>query len=133
MNPTFFIKIIDGKLILWDYKKHNQFEITQKHLMRILVISRGSVFNNSQIDCEICASSIFETCDNERWGWDILSYIFHIGTQMGLGADQDLPPMTNTLSIVHQYSMKCPTYRLSMKVKLLFYQKRKNICSLINL
>ncbi|MDE9463078.1 SagB/ThcOx family dehydrogenase [Xenorhabdus bovienii] len=95
MSPTFFLKIVNGKLILWDYKNHNQFEITKEHLLRIIEISQGVEFSDSKIDRDIRESNIFDTFDAKRWGWDMLSYIFHLGTQAGLFSGQELSRHAN--------------------------------------
>ncbi|MET3553961.1 SagB family peptide dehydrogenase [Burkholderia sp. 567] len=92
-NPMFFIKIIGGKLILWDYRKHSQYEITANHIRRLLEISRGDDLTESGLDAEIAASGILADDDRklEDWGWDCLSQIFHIGTQIVLEDGVDLP------------------------------------------
>lgn len=92
-NPLFFIKIIDGKLILWDYRKHTQYEISAAHVQRLLDISRGSKASDLNVDRDIVASRVLEGDDRkfEAWGWDCLSQIFHIGTQIVLEEGGDLP------------------------------------------
>lgn len=91
MNPSFFMKIIDGKLVAWDYRQHNQFEISERHLQRIIAIASGNDYENTKIDNEIRDSRLLDSDDGTRWGWDVLSRIFHIGTQIGLNAGDDLP------------------------------------------
>lgn len=92
-NPDFFIKIINGKLILWDYRRHIQFELSIDHLRRILEISQGSSVTNHEIDLEIKQSGIFDVDKRKmsNWGWDCLSKIFHIGTQIVLEDGSKLP------------------------------------------
>ncbi|WP_038744873.1 SagB/ThcOx family dehydrogenase [Burkholderia savannae] len=92
-NPLFFIKIIDGKLILWDYRQHDQYEISSGHVQRLLEFSQGAAVSDSVIDSEIIGSGILK--DDSRnfkdWGWDCLSQIFHIGTQIVLEDGAHLP------------------------------------------
>ncbi|WP_175682236.1 SagB family peptide dehydrogenase [Burkholderia cenocepacia] len=92
-NPMFFIKIIDGELVLLDYRKHSQYEISIEHVRRLLEISRGDDQPKSSLDAEIEASGILADDDRnlEDWGWDCLSQIFHIGTQIVLEDGADLP------------------------------------------
>jgi SagB-type dehydrogenase family enzyme len=92
-SPPFFIKIIDGKLILWDYRKHAQYEISPAHTQRLLDVALGANLTESSIDREIDASGIFagDSRNLENWGWDCLSQIFHIGTQVVLEDGADLP------------------------------------------
>ena len=92
-NPLFFVKIIDGKLILWDYRAHAQYEVSPSHIQRILDISRGSEITDSALDREIAASRVLADDDRDfaAWGWDCLSRIFHIGTQVVLEEGASLP------------------------------------------
>lgn len=92
-DPPFFIKVINEKLILWDYRNHAQYEISPAHVQRLLEIARGAVINESKIDREIAASGVFadDRRDLGTWGWDCLSQIFHIGTQIVLKEGGELP------------------------------------------
>lgn len=92
-NPLFFIKIINGKLILWDYRAHAQYEVSSSHVQRLLEMSRGSEVTASAVDREIIEARIL--ADDDRnfadWGWDCLSHIFHVGTQIVLEDGANLP------------------------------------------
>jgi len=92
-NLLFFIKIIDGKLILWDYRRHAQYEISLAHIQRLLEISRGSEVSGSKMDRDIIASRVLKEDGRnfEAWGWDCLSQMFHIGTQIVLEEGGELP------------------------------------------
>lgn len=91
MTPTFFIRVIDGKLILWNYATHDQFEIDIAHLERILALSKGALPNDSPIDNSIVSSGCLEHADPVAWQWDCLSRIFHVGTQIGLRPGESIP------------------------------------------
>lgn len=81
LNPFLFLLIENGQIILWDYKHHQQFEITSSYLERLLAISRGDESDNI-IDEELLKANIISFADHDtEWGWDHLSKIFHIGTQ----------------------------------------------------
>jgi SagB-type dehydrogenase family enzyme len=89
MTPSIFLSVIDGKLVLWDYVKHEQYEIKIAHLSRILEVSAGESLGQSDIDVDLTNAGVFSNPEPELWGWDCLSRIFHIGTQIGLNADFD--------------------------------------------
>ncbi|KMW73072.1 nitroreductase [Photorhabdus luminescens subsp. luminescens] len=91
-DPLFFIRFIEGKTILWDYRRHIQYEIDEKHIKRIKEIVNGEQLTDSEIDQEIHESGILSSDDRDfkKWGWDCLSQIFHIGTQIVLEDGMDL-------------------------------------------
>jgi len=81
LNPYVFFLLINGKIICWDYKNHNQFELEKEYFERLLEIS-GIASNDSPIDSQLLDTNL--VAGNETpviWGWDELSKIFHFGTQ----------------------------------------------------
>lgn len=81
LSAFHFLKINEGKTILWDYKNHTQFEIEKNHLGRLREYSNGSVYSDSALDQEILQSGILtEEPPNTKWGWDWLAHIYHYGT-----------------------------------------------------
>jgi SagB-type dehydrogenase family enzyme len=82
MTPSIFLRITDGRLFLWDYYNHNQYELDIAHLQRIIDISSGKLPLDSPIDQQIMQSGIFDKCESGTWGWDCLSRIYHIGSQI---------------------------------------------------
>ncbi len=82
MKPEFFIQIDNGKLILWNYRRHEQFEIDKPTLSRLLDLSRDDCESTSRMDDEIAKSKCMESPCPSNWGWDCLSRIFHVGTQI---------------------------------------------------
>lgn len=82
MTPPIFLRIMNGRLILWDYYHHNQYEIDIRHLQRIIEMSDGAQITDSSIDQEITNTGIFVNPETDDWGWDWLSRIFHVGTQI---------------------------------------------------
>lgn len=82
LNSYLFFIILEGKLISWDYKNHQQFELDEKHLNRLLEISKNSnVIDEIDIDLSD-ARLIFYDEQVDHWGWDCLSKIFHFGTKI---------------------------------------------------
>lgn len=93
IDPFIFITLINGKLILWDYRNHNQYEIDDDYMKRIKDLVNGDKFTDSLIGKTIIDSGILD-CDDRNmcsWGWDCLSKIFHIGTQVVLDKNMSLP------------------------------------------
>lgn len=91
MADSFFIRVINGKIILWDYKQHAQYEIDLPHFERIVELTAGAKLTNSPIDEVLSTSGIFNNKETNAWGWDCLSRIFHVGTQIGLQEGGEFP------------------------------------------
>ncbi len=60
MTPSVFLRIVDGRLILWDYLNHRQFEIQTAHLNRLIEISAGDSPGDSEIDSDIADSRVLD-------------------------------------------------------------------------
>lgn len=89
INPYLFFLIQDGNILLWDYKNHQQFEITIEYFQRLLELSDGSPVTDSPVDQELLqAKALTSNTVQTPWEWDIVSQIFHIGTQ-------DIPVLVN--------------------------------------
>lgn len=87
LNNELFFLLKDGSLILWDYKNHQQFTLTTPYFERLLAHSRGEVQEVhgtlADIDQHLLKEGILLTEEPQRpiWKWDMLSYIYHIGTR----------------------------------------------------
>lgn len=86
INPNIFINLEDNKALLWDYKNHKQYLLEQSYVNRLMDISGGAVIidEDNPIDNAFKAAGIIDHQDNgddPDWQWDILSRIFHVGTQ----------------------------------------------------
>lgn len=81
LSDDIFIFFKDNKPYLWDYAKHQQFEITTSDFHRLTEFAKGSVLTDRPEDRSINAAEILlDSAPRSSWGWDILSKIFHIGT-----------------------------------------------------
>lgn len=81
LHEYHFLRIWNGKLILWDYKNHTQFEVEPAYLTRLIDYSRGLCPSPDSIDAEIAATGVLaDRRPDENWGWDWLSHVFHYGT-----------------------------------------------------
>ena len=83
LNPNLFIQIENGEFVLWDYDNHEQYALESDYLNRLLEWSKGSVTDTNSIDKELLEANLLvrEIPTEEKWGWDVLSHIFHKGTQ----------------------------------------------------
>lgn len=82
MTPTAFLKILNGKLILWNYLQHEQYEITPTHVSRLIELLSGSTKGDTDVDADLAEAGLLSQEDPSNWGWDCLSRIFHVGTQV---------------------------------------------------
>jgi len=53
VNPFLFFLIREGKIIAWDYKSHQQYELEKDYFVRLLELSHGSVIDRIIIDNEL--------------------------------------------------------------------------------
>jgi SagB-type dehydrogenase family enzyme len=95
LTPSVFLRVTDGKLILWDYRRHAQYEIDLPHVARLAELSAidgveaacestaGQSQTDTAIDAEIRAAKILEEPEPSAWEWDCLARIFHVGSQIG--------------------------------------------------
>jgi SagB-type dehydrogenase family enzyme len=86
ISPFIFVLVKNGCLILWDYKLHNQFEISTEYLDELCHFETARTPCNQQIFSELVENNIIVREDNSDyfdsgWQWDELAKIFHIGTQ----------------------------------------------------
>jgi len=100
VNPDIFFKFHDGKFVVWNYRAHEQFELTLPYLQRLYAIGTGesqdagsgSAPAPAQIDAELQAADLVSASyPSSAWGWDSLSHIFHIGTNSLLAPGEPLP------------------------------------------
>lgn len=86
VNSNIFIGLENDKALLWDYKNHKQYLLEQSYVKRLMEISGGKVVANDSnpIDKDFKAAGIIDHKDDGNtsdWQWDVLSRIFHVGTQ----------------------------------------------------
>jgi SagB-type dehydrogenase family enzyme len=89
-TPTYFIKLVNGKILLWDYELQRQFEITEEEMAAWLKQQLAHDDSGQAADRHACAE--LERANLLRkdggqfdaWGGGILSRMFHLGTQLTL-------------------------------------------------
>lgn len=104
INPDLFFKFHDGKFVVWNYRAHEQFELTLPYLQRLYAIGTAesptaapavalsAAPEPAQIDAELQAADLVSASyPGAAWGWDSLSQIFHVGTNARLVPGAALP------------------------------------------
>jgi SagB-type dehydrogenase family enzyme len=108
VNPEIFFKFHDGKFVVWNYRSHEQYELTAPYLQRLYELGTAGAAEPAgapaaepapepapeptQIDRELVAADLVAASyPSARWGWDSLSHIFHIGTNARLPDGAALP------------------------------------------
>lgn len=92
LNYYVFIFFKDDEVVLWDYKKHQQYLLDEPYWRRLLAFAKDPVFQpENPIDQHFFQEGIFvESKPVVNWGWDDVSHIFHVGTKdVPLGYDID--------------------------------------------
>jgi SagB-type dehydrogenase family enzyme len=112
VNPELFFKFQDGRFIAWNYRAHEQFELTFPYLKRLYEIAAGVETARSEqgsgvtvdtIDAELEAAVLVSAdFPDVRWGWDSLSHIFHVGTNSRLPPGGDLPRADSSAGYIEQ-------------------------------
>lgn len=106
-NPNVFFLAHPPHLIVWNCETHQQFELSQSYLDRLMALIRNPAdFNGSALidrhlfDAGILNDTEIESC---AWGWDVLSRLFHMGTK-------NIPFMDQPASVdewANKYSEHC--------------------------
>lgn len=88
LNPNIFFLAISPCLIVWNYKKHQQYELDKAYALRLveLIDNPSALDLSNEMDVSFVSVGLFITdeaarCEDEEWGWDVLSKIFHVGTK----------------------------------------------------
>lgn len=83
-----FLKVDEGRLVFWNYRLHDQYEIDIGCLVRLIEFSKGSALGEDLKDKEILDAGVVIREDwRTNWGWDWLAHIFHCGTCHPLSVD----------------------------------------------
>jgi SagB-type dehydrogenase family enzyme len=83
LQRNHILKIDRGRIVLWNYENHSQYEVSLDEVARMIEISRGASGDISRHDEAIAAAGMITNTNparQETWGWDWLSEIFHVGT-----------------------------------------------------
>jgi len=95
VNPDLFFKFNEGKFVVWNYRAHEQFELTLPYAQRLYELGTGAAPGaaepagppptQAQIDRDLIDADLVSTAyPAAPWGWDSLSHIFHVGTSTPL-------------------------------------------------
>jgi SagB-type dehydrogenase family enzyme len=86
VNPNIFVLFNPEGFILWNYETHEQFVVKENYISRIQQHQLGTAKESpafEELDQTLEATGVIQRkpYDKDDWEWDILSKIFHIGTQ----------------------------------------------------
>jgi len=83
ISPDLFFVLENGQILAWDYKKHNQYLLNENYFSELVEVSRSGTSSNESILSDLQAGELITSMQPQptHWGWDILSKIFHLGTQ----------------------------------------------------
>lgn len=107
------MKILDGQLVLWDYHNHKQYQINPTHASRLLELASGSEYREDETDREISEAGLLANVDPKEWGWDCLSRMFHVGTQVPTqGNDSEAMPYLEYIAHCTSVADRIPSNEL---------------------
>jgi SagB-type dehydrogenase family enzyme len=114
VNPDVFFKFHDGKFVVWNYRAHEQYELTLPYLERLYAIGTAEpppalppapapAPEPAEIDAELRAADLVSASyPAAAWGWDSLSHIFHVGTNVRLAPGTALPRDDSSEAYIEQ-------------------------------
>lgn len=86
VNPNIFLLFSSEGFVLWNYETHEQFIIEERYISRIQhhllgTAEEGPDFEEIDHTLETAGVIQRQPYDQDDWRWDVLSKIFHRGTQ----------------------------------------------------
>lgn len=129
VSPNLFFLLKREGLLVWDYKNHTQYLLEEKYFSVLYDISQGVLIQKDSLSIlkELKEAELILTDPNsevEEWGWDVISRIFHIGTQNVYTES----PITDEQTLSENYLNKCEL--LSKKTPQLFSEKEGPLINL---
>jgi len=108
-NPKIFFLAAPPSLVLWNCETHQQFELDEQYQTRLtqLIVQIEKFDFDHEIDRDLFNAGVLVTDNSHgtKWGWDVLSKIFHTGTK-----NIPLPSQPRNLAEwALQYSTHCNT------------------------
>jgi len=89
-----FFLIEDGHVLAWNYNTHEQYILEKQYFLELLQVSQTKKYHDKTICNELSEAKLITNTaiQPEQWGWDVLSKIFHVGTQNIGSATLDTDP-----------------------------------------
>lgn len=87
-----FFSIEDGQVLIWNYKLHEQYLVEEKYFLELLHLSKTNTPHDKKICTELLKANVITNTPttSQNWGWDVLSKIFHLGTQNVCGSLENI-------------------------------------------
>lgn len=129
LNPYLFFLLEKEGVLVWDFKNHSQFLLEEKHFSVLRDLSQNLPIQDNSLSIlqELEEAQLISTTPNaetEEWGWDMLSKIFHMGTQNIYASSGE----TDEKILARNYLNECE--RLSESTPPLFYERQGSIIDL---
>jgi SagB-type dehydrogenase family enzyme len=84
LKSNIFFKFHNGKLILWDFEDHKQYELNDEFAFKIYNLAqRPDLPVSEDLFTKLAELNLLEehiSKVDKEWGWDLLSLIYHKGT-----------------------------------------------------
>jgi SagB-type dehydrogenase family enzyme len=83
LNRDLFFSFEDDRLICWNYRTHEQFEVAPNYFERLRQIGSGTQnYRDDTIDRELFEGGLIcRQVPATGWKWSRIAHIFHFGTQ----------------------------------------------------
>lgn len=93
MSDHLFVTFRGGEFELWDFRSQRRFVVDATVLERLKEWSRGAKESLTGLDLDLLAKDLLARADPrssqaDAWGWDLLSYMFHVGTHYTVEAEE---------------------------------------------
>lgn len=106
ISPHVFFVFERTDILAWQYKTHQQFLLTPAYFAELSHIALHSKAMDLSIAADLLQTELITTVEATKnpWKFDLLSYIYHIGTQDILERDSE-----QTQSDIAPYQKQCQT------------------------
>lgn len=121
-----FFLIEDGNVLVWNYKTHEQYFLERDYFSELLCLSQTHKYQNKKVCEELLQANLVtpDPPESNEWGWDILSKIFHIGTQNVSSETLDI----DSQQFSKDYIDQCANFKND--IPLLFTEKKGDLIDL---
>lgn len=111
ISPNLFFLLESEGLLVWDYENHSQYLLEKKYFSVLCDISQGLPVQNDSLSIlkELEEAKLVSSTPSEQvegWGWDMISRIFHIGTQNVYSASQATDEKTLSQNYLNESELR---------------------------
>lgn len=81
ISPDVFFLVEDDRLLVWNCRTHQQYKLDPNFTNTLLNLSNHNPSCRPIIDQLMRAGIVVQHAPSTQWGFDALSYLFHLGTK----------------------------------------------------